>query len=177
MIEDGRRAPISIKYMMPSCVPALPDEQAGAVITAADMQEFFAEHPGDVFGLGEMMNLPGVFMADPETCARIDAANQTPSKQVDGHAPLVAGKDLNAYAAAGIIADHESTIPEEALDKLSRGMYVMLREVRAAMTWPTCRRCCWRSCPCPPLLLCDRRPRSFRCACVRHDRQRLPRGD
>lgn len=53
MIEDGRRAPISIKYMMPSCVPALPDEQAGAVITAADMQEFFAEHPGDVFGLGE----------------------------------------------------------------------------------------------------------------------------
>ena len=129
MIEDGRRAPISIKYMMPSCVPALPDEQAGAVITAADMQEFFAEYPGDVFGLGEMMNLPGVFMADPETCARIDAANQTPSKQVDGHAPLVAGKDLNAYAAAGIIADHESTIPEEALDKLSRGMYVMLREV------------------------------------------------
>ncbi len=128
MIEDGRRAPISIKYMMPSCVPALPDEQAGAVITAADMQEFFAEHPGDVFGLGEMMNLPGVFMADPETCARIDAANQTPSKQVDGHAPLVAGKDLNAYAAAGIIADHESTIPDEALDKLSRGMYVMLRE-------------------------------------------------
>ncbi len=67
MIEDGRRAPISIKYMMPSCVPALPDEQAGAVITAADMQAFFAEHPGDVFGLGEMMNLPGVFMADPET--------------------------------------------------------------------------------------------------------------
>ncbi|MDD6944980.1 MAG: amidohydrolase family protein, partial [Collinsella sp.] len=128
MIEDGCRAPISIKYMMPSCVPALPDEQAGAVITAADMQAFFAEHPGDVFGLGEMMNLPGVFMADPETCARIDAANQTPSKQVDGHAPLVAGKDLNAYAAAGIIADHESTIPEEALDKLSRGMYVMLRE-------------------------------------------------
>lgn len=49
MIEDGRRAPISIKYMMPSCVPALPDEQAGAVISAADMQAFFAEHPGDVF--------------------------------------------------------------------------------------------------------------------------------
>lgn len=128
MVEDGRRAPISIKYMMPSCVPALPDEQAGAVITAADMQAFFAEHPGDIFGMGEMMNLPGVFMADPETCARIDAANQTVSGQVDGHAPLVAGKDLNGYAAAGIIADHESTVPEEALDKLSRGMYVMLRE-------------------------------------------------
>ncbi len=128
MIEDGRRAPISLKFMMPSCVPALPDEQAGAVISAADMQEFFAAHPDDVFGLGEMMNMPGVFMADEETCSRIDAANQTVSRQVDGHAPLVAGKDLNAYVAAGIIADHESTIPEEALDKLSRGMYVMLRE-------------------------------------------------
>lgn len=128
MVEDGRRAPISIKYMMPSCVPALPDEQAGAEISAADMHAFFAEHPGDIFGLGEMMNLPGVFMADPETCARIDSACQTVSGQVDGHAPLVSGKDLNAYAASGVIADHESTIPEEALDKLSRGMYVMLRE-------------------------------------------------
>ncbi len=163
--------------MMPSCVPALPDEQAGAVISAADMQAFFAEHPGDVFGLGEMMNLPGVFMADPETCARIDAANQTPSKQVDGHAPLVAGKDLNAYAAAGIIADHESTIPEEALDKLSRGMYVMLREGTCSHDLANLSPMLLENpCPRPPLLLCDRRPRSFRRAFDRHDRQCLPRG-
>lgn len=128
MIEDGRRAPISIKLMMPSCVPALPDEQAGAEIGAEDMRAFIAAHPGDVFGLGEMMNLPGVFGADPETLARIDAARLTASCLVDGHAPLVAGRDLNAYSAAGIIADHESTLPEEALEKLSRGMYVMLRE-------------------------------------------------
>lgn len=128
MVEDGKRAPLSFKFMMPSCVPALPDEQAGAEITAADMREFIASHPGDVFGLGEMMNLPGVFGADPETCARIDTAALTASGLTDGHAPLVTGRDLNAYAAAGIIADHESTIPEEALDKLSRGMYVMLRE-------------------------------------------------
>ena len=128
MIEDGRRAPISIKYMMPSCVPALPDEQAGAEISAADMHAFFEQYPGDVFGLGEMMNMPGVTFADPETCARIDAANETVSGLCDGHAPLTAGKDLNAYTVAGIIADHESTLPEEALDKLSRGMYVMLRE-------------------------------------------------
>ena len=128
MIEDARRAPGSIKFMMPSCVPALPDEQAGATITAADMRTFMAEHPGDIFGLGEMMNLPGVYSADEETCERIDAARLTVSGQVDGHAPLCAGRDLNAYAAAGIIADHESTRPEEALDKLSRGMYVMLRE-------------------------------------------------
>ena len=132
MIEDGHRAPISIKYMMPSCVPALPDEQAGAVITAADMQAFFAEHPGDVFGLGEMMNLPGVFMADPETCSRIDAANQTPSKQVDGHAPLVAGKDLNAYIAAGVYSDHECSDMEDAMNKLRLGQYIMIREGTAA---------------------------------------------
>lgn len=128
MIEDARRAPLDIKLMMPSCVPALPDEQAGASITAADMQAFMAAHPGDIFGLGEMMNMPGVFAADAETLGRIDAADRTVSSLVDGHAPLVTGCDLNAYAAAGIIADHECTGPTEALDKLSRGMYIMLRE-------------------------------------------------
>lgn len=128
MMEDGKRAPISIKYMMPSCVPALPDEQAGAVITAEDMRTFMAEHPGEVFGLGEMMNLPGVLGADEETLARINAASCTESGLVDGHAPLVSGRNLNAYAATGIIADHESTNPEEALAKLSRGMYIMMRE-------------------------------------------------
>lgn len=128
MMEDGKRAPISIKYMMPSCVPALPDEQAGAVITAEDMRTFMAEHPGEVFGLGEMMNLPGVLGADKETLARINAASCTESGLVDGHAPLVSGRNLNAYAATGIIADHESTNPEEALAKLSRGMYIMMRE-------------------------------------------------
>lgn len=128
MMEDGKRAPISIKYMMPSCVPALPDEQAGATICADDMRAFMAKHPGEVFGLGEMMNLPGVFSADKETLARIDAAQRTESGLVDGHAPLVSGNNLNAYAATGIIADHESTNPEEALAKLSRGMYVMMRE-------------------------------------------------
>lgn len=128
MIEDGKRAPISFKFMMPSCVPALPDEQAGATITAEDMRAFIAAHPTEVFGLGEMMNLPGVLNADEETLSRIEAAKLTESGLVDGHAPLVSGANLNAYAATGIIADHESTNPEEALAKLSRGMYVMLRE-------------------------------------------------
>lgn len=128
MIEDGRRAPLDIKYMMPSCVPALPDEQAGAVVDAKDMEAFMAEHPGAVFGLGEMMNYPGILAGDDETLARVDAAARTVSGAVDGHAPLIAGGDLNAYVACGVIADHECTNPEEALDKLSRGMYVMLRE-------------------------------------------------
>ncbi len=128
MIEDARRAPLDIKFMMPSCVPALPDEQAGAEISAADMQAFMAGHAREVFGLGEMMNYVGVEAADDETLARIDAARQTVSGLVDGHAPLVAGSDLNAYAVTGIIADHECTNPDEALDKLSRGMFIMLRE-------------------------------------------------
>ncbi|MDO4437157.1 MAG: adenine deaminase C-terminal domain-containing protein [Coriobacteriaceae bacterium] len=128
MIEDARRAPGSIKFMMPSCVPALPDEQAGAQITAADMEAFMESYGDEVFGLGEMMNLPGVYGADEETCRRIAMASRTASGQVDGHAPMAFGNDLNAYAAAGIIADHENTGAEEALDELSRGMYVMLRE-------------------------------------------------
>lgn len=128
MIADAKRAPGTLKFMMPSCVPALPDEQAGATISAEDMRRFMEDHPGEIFGLGEMMNLPGVYGADEETCARIDAARFSESGQVDGHAPLCSGADLNAYTAAGIIADHESTVPDEALDKISRGMYVMLRE-------------------------------------------------
>ncbi len=128
MIEDGKRAPISLKFMMPSCVPALPDEQAGADITAKDMRTFIAEHPGEVFGLGEMMNTPGVTFANDETLERIKTANMTVSGQVDGHAPMVFDRDLNAYASTGIIADHECTSAEEALEKLSRGMYVMIRE-------------------------------------------------
>lgn len=128
MIEDAQRAPLDIKFMMPSCVPALPDEQAGAQISAADMEAFMEERGGAIFGLGEMMNLPGVYGADEETCRRIAMGAKTVSGQVDGHAPMTAGNDLNAYAASGIIADHENTGVEEALDELSRGMYVMLRE-------------------------------------------------
>lgn len=79
MIEDASRAPLDIKFMMPSCVPALPDEQAGAVITAADMRAFTDEHRGAIFGLGEMMNLPGVFGAGEETCRRIAVGAQTVS--------------------------------------------------------------------------------------------------
>lgn len=80
-----------------------------------------------------MMNFPGVIGADEETLARIDVASSTASGLVDGHAPLVFGRDLDAYAASGIIADHECTKVDEALEKLSRGMYIMLREERAAM--------------------------------------------
>ncbi len=154
MIEDGKRAPIDIKFMMPSCVPALPDEQAGADISAKDMRDFIAAHPGEVFGLGEMMNTPGVTFADTETLSRIDVAKSTTSGLVDGHAPMLTGRDLNAYAASGIVADHECTSAKEALEKLSHGMYVMIREgtcshdlenlIPVVLENPACaRRCCF----------------------------------
>lgn len=154
MIEDAKRAPGSIKFMMPSCVPALPGEQAGAEVTAADMERFIAEHPGEVFGLGEMMNFVGVELADPETCARVDVGRQTVSGQVDGHAPMVSGRELNAYVASGVIADHECSLVDEALDKISRGQYVMIREGTCSHNLATlaplvrdnpalARRCCF----------------------------------
>lgn len=127
MIEDGRRAPISIKYMMPSCVPALPDEQAGAVISAADMQAFFAEHPGDVFGLGEMMNLPGVFMANPETCARIDAANQTPSSRLTATRHSLPVRTSMPMPQRALSPTTSRRFPRRHSTSY-RGMYVMLRE-------------------------------------------------
>lgn len=128
MIEDAKRSPLDFKFMMPSCVPALPWEQAGATIDAATMEDVFRTRPEAFFGLGEMMNLPGVFGADPETLHRIQLAESLPSGICDGHAPLVAGAQLNAYVASGVMADHESTLPEEVFNKVSRGMYAMLRE-------------------------------------------------
>ncbi len=101
MIEDAQRAPLDIKFMMPSCVPALPDEQAGAVITAADMEAFMDEYRGAIFGLGEMMNLPGVYGADEETCHRIAVGAQTVSGQVDGHAPMTAGQRPQRLCRSG----------------------------------------------------------------------------
>ena len=153
MIEDARRAPLAIKFMMPSCVPALPDEQAGAEISAADMRAFMAAHPGEVFGLGEMMNTPGVFAADGETLARIAAAGDTVSGLVDGHAPLVAGADLNAYA----VPRHVPHAPRgDVQPRPRRARAAGGRRPRAGAT----------------LLLCDGRPGAFRRVCRGHDRQR-----
>lgn len=127
ILEATEGAPVNVYVMLPSCVPATPLERGGAVLTAADLAPFL-NHPR-VLGLGEMMNFPGVIFKDPEVMAKLKMAA---GRQVDGHAPGLAGPQLAAYAAAGIGNDHECTTVQEARDRLAVGMAVLLREGSAA---------------------------------------------
>ncbi|OGO01673.1 MAG: adenine deaminase [Chloroflexi bacterium RBG_13_53_26] len=115
--------PLDVFFMVPSCVPATHLETAGAEITADSVQA--ALNWKHALGLGEMMNFPGVINCDPEVLLKLAFAC---GLVIDGHAPGLSGRDLNAYAAAGIRSDHESTSLEEAREKLNRGMWVMIRE-------------------------------------------------
>jgi adenine deaminase len=123
LLAASRELPLDIFFMLPSCVPASPLETAGAVLEAADLAPF-RQHPR-VLGLAEVMNFPGVIAGDPGLLAKIALFPRGP---VDGHAPLLSGKDLNAYRLAGIGSDHECTQSREAREKLAKGFYVMLRE-------------------------------------------------
>ena len=123
MLESSEALPLRVFVMASSCVPATDMETSGAELTAADLAPLF-EHPR-VIGLAEVMNFPGVFLAAPEVLAKIEAAGQRP---VDGHAPGLSGKNLNAYIAAGVGSDHECTTVEEAREKLRRGMHIFIRE-------------------------------------------------
>lgn len=127
MVESVEGLPVDIFYMLPSCVPATHLETSGAVLTAADMKKWI-DHPR-ILGVGEMMNFPAVLSHVPDVLDKIAVAG---GKAVDGHAPLLSGKDLSAYIGVGITSDHESTNPEEALEKLRKGMFVMIREGSAA---------------------------------------------
>jgi adenine deaminase len=119
--------PMNIYFMLPSCVPATLLETSGAVLTADDLAEFI-NHPC-VLGLGELMDYPGIVSCRQEVMAKLKVACH---KLVDGHGAGLSGKNLTAYAAAGIHSDHECTTEEEALERLSQGLYVMLREGTAA---------------------------------------------
>lgn len=121
MIESAKDLPINIHFMLPSCVPATPFDSSGAVIDSVELKRLMEKY--NFFGLGEMMNYPGVLGCVPDVLEKLDT-----DKVIDGHAPLLAGKDLNAYTASGITTDHECSNVEEALDKISRGMYVLMRE-------------------------------------------------
>ncbi len=123
MLKTSENLPLRVFVMAPSCVPATDMETSGARLTAADVQLLF--NHDRVIGLAEVMNYPGVIHRDPEVLEKIRAAAWRP---VDGHAPGVSGKDLSAYASAGIGSDHESTTVEEAREKLQNGMHVMIRE-------------------------------------------------
>lgn len=121
MLKSAKDVPVDIKFMLPSCVPATEFDSSGAVIDAKKTAELFEKY--DFYGLGEMMNYPGLLNLTPEVVDKLGEGIF-----VDGHAPLLSGKALNAYAASGVRTDHECTNAEEAREKISDGMYVLMRE-------------------------------------------------
>ncbi len=123
MLDNSAGLPLEIYFMAPSCVPATPLETSGAVLTMKELR-LLRRHPR-ILGLAEMMNFPGVLQRDSEILKKLSAFQ---NKIIDGHAPLLSGKDLCAYLTAGIGSDHESTQLAEAREKLALGMIVMIRE-------------------------------------------------
>ena len=121
MISEAEKTALDIFYMIPSCVPATNMDMGGAVLDSDDIKEFSDKN--FVIGLGEMMNYPGVLSGDDEVFKKLEIF-----KNIDGHCPLLLGKELNAYILQGISSDHECTNKDEALEKLEKGMYIMLRE-------------------------------------------------
>ncbi len=133
MIEAGEKAPLDIKYMLPSCVPCTPWEHAGAVIDSDFIRENI--NNSSIFGLGEFMNIPGVINTDSEVLEKISLTKQA-GKLIDGHAPGIKEKELAGYITAGIHTDHESGSVEELKERLRNGMYVMLRYGSACRELP-----------------------------------------
>jgi len=121
--ECANQLPLDMLFMAPSCVPATHMETSGAEINSTEIG-IILNSPRTI-GLGEMMNFPGVINGDKEVLAKLIASR---SRVIDGHAPGLGGKDLNAYMAAGILSDHESTTLEEGEEKLRKGMWLMIRE-------------------------------------------------
>ncbi|MGM9641510.1 MAG: adenine deaminase [Faecousia sp.] len=129
MLQATEGLPVDVRFMIPSCVPASPMDESGASLDYRAIDSFF-DHPR-VQGLAEMMNFPGVIAGDGDTVAKI-VASQAHHKKIDGHAPDLKDKDLNAYMAAGVYSDHECHDVNDALLKLRRGQFIMLRDGTAA---------------------------------------------
>ena len=129
MIENGKKVPLKFNFGAPSCVPATSFESAGAVINADDIQKMMANP--DIKYLAEMMNYPGVLFDDEEVLQKIEYAKNN-NKPIDGHAPGLRGDEVSKYIAAGISTDHECFTYEEALEKLQKGMKILIREGSAA---------------------------------------------
>ena len=123
VLESTKNLPVDFFVMLPSCVPATPLETAGARITADDLKLMIADER--IAGIAELMNFPGVYLGVESELAKIKAGK---GKNIDGHAPGLRGKNLNAYALAGVRSDHESTTIEEAREKLRLGLHILLRE-------------------------------------------------
>jgi adenine deaminase len=123
VLESTRKLPVDFFIMLPSCVPATHLETAGARLTADDLKLMISDER--VAGVAELMNYPGVFLGAKSELAKIEAGK---GKAIDGHAPGLRGKNLNAYVLAGVRSDHESTEVAEAREKLRLGMHILLRE-------------------------------------------------
>lgn len=128
-LDSADGLPVEFHVMLPSCVPATHLETAGADLGPADLARFYGRK--DVLGLAEMMNVPGFLFGDPNVRAKVDEAASR-GLPIDGHSPLLAGLDLNAYVGAGIRTDHECLGREEATEKVRRGMSIWIREGTAA---------------------------------------------
>lgn len=129
MIDNGKQSPFKFNFGAPSCVPATSFESAGAVINADGIKELMANP--EIKYLAEMMNYPGVLFDDPEVLQKLEWAKHY-KKPIDGHAPGVVGDDITKYINAGISTDHECFTYEEGLEKLQKGMKILIREGSAA---------------------------------------------
>ncbi|MGE5707390.1 MAG: adenine deaminase [Bacteroidota bacterium] len=145
MMSSSKSVPLGVYVMVPSCVPASPYETAGDTLLAYDLADFLLKRR--VLGMGEIMNFPGILNADEDLLGKLAMAHDM---IIDGHAPGLTGKDLNAYIISGIMSDHECVNPLEALEKLRLGMWVMVREgstarnlndLIPALSWQNHGRC------------------------------------
>ena len=129
MLAASEGLPLHVYLNLPSCVPATPFDESGAVMTAEDLRPFYS-HPR-VLGLAEMMNYPGVLMRDKAVMAKLEDALKR-GRPIDGHAPMLSGQALDAYVAAGVESDHECATAEEAREKIEKGQWIMIRQGTAA---------------------------------------------
>ncbi len=146
MLRSSEGIPLDVYLMAPSCVPATNFDSSGASLYASDLAPFARDKR--VLGLGEVMNYPGILESDPRLLDKLSLFWEA-GKAIDGHAPGLSGRDLSAYTLTGIKSDHEATTPEEALEKLGKGMWIMARfgsgardieNLVPAMTPEACRR-------------------------------------
>lgn len=129
MLQATEGLPVDVRFMLPSCVPATPLDESGAALDYRAIDSFY-DHPR-VQGLAEMMNFVGIIAGDDQPVEKI-VASQAHHKKIDGHAPDLQGNDLNAYIAAGVYSDHECHDLQDAIAKLERGQFIMIRDGTAA---------------------------------------------
>ena len=132
ILDESENLPLDVYVMLPSCVPATPFENSGAILKARDLKRLIDEDR--VLGLGEMMNYPGVISGDRDVLEKIIMAN---GKIIDGHGPMISGKELNSYVVSGIKTEHECTTLDEMMERLRLGMYIHIREGTAAKNLKT----------------------------------------